>query len=118
MAGLGGIMGKILYGASAVEIEVDDRTMAHLQAVIASKLRRGEGFFLNWRDDSGRGDGQRACWIAPNIPLFFAYDGGRSIELSRQWLEAMTMGANSNGGLHLGDEPSITSPPHGNGEAD
>jgi hypothetical protein len=110
-------MGKILYGGQGIEIEMDDRVMAHLQAVIASKLRRGEGFFLNWKDDLAVGDGHSAAWIAPDIPLFFKYYGSRSIELNRQWLEIMTMGANSNGGLQLGDEPSITAPVQGNGSA-
>ncbi|MFW8744971.1 hypothetical protein [Mesorhizobium japonicum] len=108
-------MGKILYGASGIEIELEDRAMAHLQAVVASKLRRGEGFFLNWKDDVAVGDGHSACWIAPNIPLFFKYYGSRNIELNRQWLEIMTMGANSNGGLQLGDEPSINAPVQANG---
>lgn len=98
-------MGKILYGGPGMEIRLDDRTMAHLQAVIASKLRRGEGFFLNWRDESSADGGYNAAWIAPDIPLLFVYSSGRNPELNRQWLEAMTMGANSNGGLHVGDEP-------------
>jgi hypothetical protein len=109
-------MGKIIYGTMRAEIELDDRAMAHLQAVVATKLRRGEGFFLNWKDDPSVGDGHSAAWIAPNVPLFFKYYGSKQIELSRQWLETMTMGANSNGGLHLGEEPSLNaSIPTGNG---
>lgn len=108
-------MGKILYGVHGIEIELEDRAMAHLQAVVATKLRRGEGFFLNWKDDLSVGDGHSAAWIAPNVPLFFKYYGSKSIELNRQWLELMTMGANSNGGLQLGDEPTISAPVQGNG---
>ena len=59
-------MGKIIYGATRTEIQLDDRTMAHLQAVVATKLRRGEGFFLNWHDDPSVGDGHSAAWIGPN----------------------------------------------------
>ena len=103
-------MGKMIYGSMRQEIDIDDRAMAHLQAVVATKLRRGEGFFLNWRDDPSVGDGHSAAWIGPNIPIFFKYYGSKPIELSRQWLETMTMGANSNGGLHLGDEPTLTTP--------
>ena len=103
-------MGKILYGNMKTEIELDDRAMAHLQAVVATKLRRGEGFFLNWRDDPAVGDGRSAAWIGPNVPLFFKYYGSKPIELRRDWLESMTMGANSNGGLMLGEEPSLSSP--------
>lgn len=107
-------VGKILYGGQGIEIALDDRTMAHLQAVIASKLRRGEGFFLNWRDEIG--GGRSAAWIAPDIPMLFAYESTKNIELNRQWLEAMTMGANSNGGLQLGDEPSTTPPAQADGD--
>ena len=103
-------MGKIIYGAMRTEIELDDRVMAHLQAVVATKLRRGEGFFLNWRDDPSVGDGHSAVWIAPSIPLFFKYSGSKQVELNRQWLEIMTLSANSNGGLHLNDEPTLNAP--------
>lgn len=103
-------VGRILYGGHDIPIELDDRTMAHLQAVIANKLRRGEGFFLNWRDDTTADGGHSAAWVAPDIPLFFQYDGGGNLELNRHWLEVMTMGANSNGGLQLGPEPTPTTP--------
>ncbi|MBI5161982.1 MAG: ATP-dependent DNA ligase [Micrococcales bacterium] len=107
-------MGKLLYGSMKSEIQMDDRVLAHLQAVFSSKLRRGEGFFLNWKDDPGIGDGQSAAWIGPGIPVFFKYYGSRPIELNRQWLETLTMSANSNGGLQLIDEPTIglLSPAH------
>lgn len=101
-------MGKILYGSVKTEISLDDRVMAHLQAVISSKLRRGEGFFLNWHDDPAIGDGHTAIWIGPGIPLFFKYFGSRPAELNRQWLEQLTMSANSNGGLQLSDEPGMS----------
>lgn len=110
-------MGRIIYGALKQEIELDDRALAHLQAVVGAKLRRGEGFFLNWRDDPAIGDGRSSCWIGPNIPLFFKYNGSKPIELNRAWLEQLTLGANSNGGLQLGDEPSLTSPIPTNGKA-
>lgn len=103
-------MGTITYGATGAEIQVDDRAMAHLQAVVATKLRRGEGFFLNWHDDSADGDGHHAVWIGPNVPLHFTYSSSEHIDLRRDWLEIMTMGANSNGGLHLGDEPDPEAP--------
>ena len=51
-------MGKIIYGSMRQEIDIDDRAMAHLQAVVATKLRRGEGFFINWKDDPSVGDGE------------------------------------------------------------
>lgn len=101
-------MGKLLYGSLKSEIQLDDRVLAHLQAVISSKLRRNEGFFLNWKDDPAVGDGGSAIWIGPGIPMFFKYYGSRPIELNRSWLETLTMSANSNGGLQLTEEPSMT----------
>jgi len=103
-------VGRILYGGTGVEIALDDRAMAHLQAVVATKLRRGEGFFLQWHDDPATGDEHHAAWIAPNVPLYFHYAGPKPTELRREWLEAMTVGANSNGGLLLGEEPPATGP--------
>ncbi len=51
-----------------------------------------------------------------HIPLPVAEDLLKNyIELSRQWLEIMTMGANSNGGLQLGDEPTVSAPVQSNG---
>jgi hypothetical protein len=101
-------LGKILYGSTGVEIALDDRAMAHLQAVVATKLRRGEGFFLQWHGAPAAGDARNAAWIGPNVPLYFQYDDGAPAELRREWLEAMTIGANSNGGLQLGEEPPVT----------
>jgi hypothetical protein len=101
-------MGKLIYGSIRTEIALDDRVLAHLQAVFASKLRRGEGFFLNWKDDPAIGDGHSAVWIGPGVPIFFKYFGSRNIELNRAWLEQLTLSSNSNGGLQLTDEPSMT----------
>ncbi|PPG99373.1 hypothetical protein C5C33_17935, partial [Rathayibacter sp. AY1H3] len=70
-------MGKLLYGASGVEIEFDDRTLTHVQIVIANKLRRRESFFFSWRDDPAVGDGRSSIWLDPSVPLYFKYFGGR-----------------------------------------
>ena len=40
-------MGKIFYGGAATPIEIEDRALAHLKVVIATKLRRGESFTLS-----------------------------------------------------------------------
>jgi len=41
-------MGILHYGANT--FEMDDRLLSHLQLVIGVKLRRGENFFMGWRD--------------------------------------------------------------------
>ena len=98
-------MGKILYSDSDIEIVFDDRAMAHLQVVIGSKLRRGEGFFFSWKDDLSVGDGRSAIWIDKGIPLYFRYSGSRPISMNREWLELLTQSANSTQGLVFAPEP-------------
>ena len=98
-------MGKLLYGDSLVEIQFDDRALAHLQIVIGAKLRRRESFFLSWRDDPSVGDGRSSIWIDAAIPLYFKYFGGRLPEINREWLELLTQSAHSSHGLQLMDEP-------------
>ena len=101
-------MGIVRYGATGTEIQLADRTMAHLQAVVATKLRRGEGFFINWRVDGSADARHSAAWVGPNTQIVFEYAADEHVDLRRDWLEIMTMGANSNGGLYLSDEPPAT----------
>ena len=100
-------MGKLLYGDSDIEIEFDDRTLEHLQIVIATKLRRRESFFFSWRDTQKVGDGRSSIWLDPGIPLYFKYSGGRVPTISREWLAELTTSSNSSSGLVLTDEPSL-----------
>lgn len=108
-------MGKLIYGAAGVEIEFDDRTLTHLQIVIAGKLRRREGFFFSWRDDPSIGDGRSSVWLDPSIPLYFKYFGGRVPSINRDWVDLLSLSANSSGGLQLVQEPegAPTSMPKG-----
>jgi hypothetical protein len=108
-------VGKILYGDSGVEILFDDRAMAHLQLVIGSKLRRGESFFFSWKDDPSIGDGRSSVWLDTSIPVYFKYNGSRPISINREWIEALTLSANSAGGLQFSPEPDgTTNPPRSN----
>ncbi|MEF2978982.1 DUF7882 family protein [Subtercola sp. YIM 133946] len=96
-------MGKLIY--DGMEVEFDDRALVHLQIVIGSKLRRGEGFFFSWHDSSSIGDGRSSVWLHDNIPLYFKYYGSKTPALNRDWLEALTSSANSGQGLLLMAEP-------------
>jgi len=98
-------LGKLLYGNAALEIEFDDRALAHLQPVIAAKLRRREGFFFSWRDDPAVGDGRSSIWIESSIPLLFRFRSPERVQLNREWLEQLTESANQTQGLHLMAEP-------------
>ena len=95
-------MGKLVYGAT--EFDLDDRLLAHLQVITSIKLRRGENFFVTWRNSPPRGSGRQSVWIDNGLHLAFAYDGSRPPEVNRDWIEAMSTSASSTFGLQLTDE--------------
>ncbi len=49
-------MGTLIYGHGDLTVDFDDRTLAHLQVVIGTKLRRRESFLLSWSDDGQDGE--------------------------------------------------------------
>lgn len=98
-------MGSLIYGESGIEVQFEDRVLAHLQLVIGAKLRRRESFFFSWKDDPKVGDGRSTVWLDPAIPLYFKYSGSRSPMINREWLDLLIADANSPQGLHLLDEP-------------
>ena len=99
-------MGKILYGEAGTELVFDDRDMAHLQLVIGAKLRRRESFFFNWKEDPSVGEGRSSIWIDAAIPLYFKYYGSKPPSINREWLEQLTLSANSAQGLQFVSEPA------------
>lgn len=101
-------MGKLTYDSS-VTADFDDRLLAHVQLVIGAKLRRGESFYFSWRDDPLAGGGRSSVWIHPGIPLAFKYFGSRTPTLNREWVEALSLTANSAAGLQIVPEPTIAS---------
>lgn len=98
-------MGSLIYGSTAIEVQFEDRVLAHLQVVMSAKLRRGESFFFSWFDTPNVGDGRSAIWIHQSVPLYFKYVGGRQPSLNKRWLEEMAIAAGSNQGLVLTEEP-------------
>jgi hypothetical protein len=93
--------------------EFDDRLLAHLQVVIGLKLRRSESFFLSWTPKALSGEGRHAVWIAPGVPIHFAYSGSRPPSINREWVEALALAANSSAGLVITDEVAQhPAPPH------
>ncbi|PJJ73435.1 hypothetical protein CLV46_3027 [Diaminobutyricimonas aerilata] len=95
-------MGVLLYGDRPQRIEIEDRTLAHLQVVIGSKLRRRESFFFTFTE--GRGETRASVWISPAVPIRFKYFGTRPPTLNREWLERLSASANTPGGLVLLEE--------------
>lgn len=92
-------MGKLFYGGDGEPAELPDRVLAHVKAVIASKLRRGESFTLSWRhaDDGPRG--RSTLWLHPSIPLRFVFDTPEGEILDPEILRRLSTAAGSTSGL-------------------
>ncbi|WP_217183840.1 hypothetical protein [Streptomyces sp. AC495_CC817] len=97
-------MGSISYGAGASVIHIEDRALAHLKIVIATKLRRNESFTLSWRHPAGEAVGRSTIWLHPSIPLRFTFDEPEPPALNARWIEDLMHSANSTGGISLVDE--------------
>jgi len=92
-------MGTIYYAGTPIEIE--DRALAHLKVVIATKLRRDESFTLSWQHPDDQPHGRSTLWLHPSIPLRFVFDDPEPVEHNRLWLEELSNSANSSGGIQL-----------------
>ena len=98
-------MGKLFYGAQSFEIEFDDRTLLHLEIVIANKLRLGESFMFTWKNDVAVGNGRSTVWLDRSIPLHFKFYGSKLPSINPKWITALSDSANSGTGLLLSAEP-------------
>lgn len=94
-------MGKMYYGGAAEPIEIEDRALAHLKVVIATKLRRQESFTLSWKHAEGETAGRSTIWLHPSIPLRFVFDEPDAPPLHTDWLTDLANSANSTGGITL-----------------
>ncbi|APH44781.1 hypothetical protein BMW26_07270 [Microbacterium sp. 1.5R] len=97
-------MATLFYGASDVPIHIEDRSLAHLKIVIATKLRRQESFTLSWRHPEGEPGGRSTIWIHPSIPLRFTFDEPEQPQLNPRWIDDLMQSVNSTGGILLVDE--------------
>ena len=102
-------MGKFIYDGN-IKIDFEDRLLAHLQAVIMAKVRRGESFPFSWKDDISTGGGRTTVYIHPHVSLVFKYHGSRTPQISPAWLHALTFNANSGRGLYVVPEPAGFAP--------
>jgi hypothetical protein len=98
-------MGHLLYGSPPTQLDIDDRTLAHLQIVITSKLRRNESFTLTIPADATVGTGRRTLWVHCTIPIQFSYFGSRMPAINGTWIDALMRTANSTRGLYPVPEP-------------
>jgi hypothetical protein len=102
-------VGTLVYGSPGAEFTFDDRTLMHLQIVITSKLRRGEGFIFSWKDLDETRFGRMSLWIHTSSSLQYRFTGSRLPVINRLWIEDLSASANSGGGMFLSPEP--LSPP-------
>jgi hypothetical protein len=79
-------MGCIYYGARDTPFEFDDRVLAHLEAVIVSKLRRNESFAFSFHP------GPNVLWLSSSVSLQFAYSSEKP-PLNREWLQRLASAA-------------------------
>ena len=98
-------MGFLHYGDR--NFAMQDRQLAHLQVVIAMKLRRGENFFLAWVNEPAAGSGRNVIWIDNGIPIFCEYDGNRIPNINREWIETLAASAATNYGLQITPEGGV-----------
>ena len=98
-------MGSLQYGSPGTEIAFDDRALAHLQIVIAAKLRRRESFMFSWNIAPGDGSGRSAIWLDPSSTLMFRYSGSRFPTINRAWIDILVTSSNAPNGLVFTIEP-------------
>lgn len=98
----------MMYYGGADPIQIEDRALAHLKVVIATKLRRNESFTLSWRHPEGDAPGRSTIWLHPSIPLRFVFDEPEPPELLMEWITAMANSANTSGGITLVTEDMIS----------
>ncbi len=94
-------MGTLHYGASRASLQMDDRALAHLQVVITTKLRRREGFLIQWERRPEHGSGRGGFWIHPNCDIAYSYEGGREPSLDHEELDRMMIAASATGGVRI-----------------
>lgn len=103
-------MAKLFYGTTTEPIHIDDRLLAHVKVVVATKLRRGESFTLSWVHGADQPVGRSTIWLQPSIPLRFVFDSEQPEALDQNLLKRMANDANSSRGLSLDiavEEPAV-----------
>jgi hypothetical protein len=90
-------MGRLIYSPTS-SFDIEDRLLYHLRVVMMNKLRRSESFMAQMVVEGG---GRISIWIAPSLPLFMQFFGGRIPEIDQALLEKMMRDASSADGLTL-----------------
>ena len=94
--------------AGEFSVDLPDRTLAHIQVVVSTKLRRGEPFFFTWELPPPVGSGRQSVWVSSSSMLVFHYSGRPPADVNTEWINELAHTANSPGGMHLVPEPDRT----------
>ena len=97
-------MGTLTYDGDTITFE--DRTLAHLQAAITTKLRRREPFLISWKSDIPGLPVRNSLWIDNAIPIRYAFDRDDLGGLNTAWLNSMVEMAGRTSGLLVTEEPT------------
>jgi len=89
-----------------LSVDFDDWVLSHLQVVIGAKLRRGESFYFSWKGEDSIDGGRTTIWLHPTVPLVYKYSVAAMPMLNREWLETLSVSANSAAGLQIVPEPA------------
>ena len=94
-------MGHLLYGSTPTVIDLDDRTLAHVELVTLAKLRRNESFALTLDGATG---GRSTIWLNSSSTIEFRFDTAKN-EINREWLDLLSQSASTVTGLLRIPEP-------------
>jgi hypothetical protein len=97
-------LGTLHYGGSRASIRMDDRALAHLQVVITTKLRRNEGFLVQWERPRKGGSSRGGFWVHPSCDLAYEYDGEQNPGLDPEELDRMMLAASGTHGVRVDAE--------------
>lgn len=96
---LGAKMGSLFYGSTQEPVSIPDVVLAHLQAVMTVKMRRGESFTVSLRQSGAGAAHLCTLWVHAAIPLRFVFDTVLDIAFDRATLHDFARAANSATGL-------------------
>lgn len=92
-------VGYFNYGADSYDI--DDRTLVHVQTVVAQKLRRRERFMLTFETVLRGASVTCSVWMSDAADLSFSYSGSREARMDQDLLKEMMHASYSATGLNL-----------------
>ena len=94
-------MGTLHYGASRTSLQMDDRALAHLQVVITTKLRRNEGFLIQWERRARAAAAEAGSGSTRTATRRTTTRAGASPPLDHEELDRMMIAASATGGVRI-----------------